>query len=122
MEIFFELYPILPLACPKDGLSKVDLTIVQFESSLIEWIFEGDEKVGQNAPELKDGFRNVMLLCVGMLFLVLLCFIFPALYTRIAAAWRNKRALGRSWSLNRKSLLRRSLRIGEQERGGYLRI
>lgn len=77
---------------------------------------------GQNAPELKDGFRNVILLCVAMLFLVLLCFIFPALYTRIAASWRNKRAMGRSWSLNRKSLLRRSLRIGEQERGGYLRI
>lgn len=77
---------------------------------------------GQNAPELKDGFRNVMLVCVAMLVLVLLCFIFPALYMRIAAVWREKRTLGRNWSLNRKSLLRRPLRIEDAARGGYLRI
>ncbi|KAG5114012.1 hypothetical protein JHK82_037281 [Glycine max] len=102
------------------------LSIIFLPLSIITGVFGmnvgGVPWTGQNTPELKEGFRNVMLLCVAMLFLVLLCFIFPALYTRIAAAWRNKRAMGRSWSLNRKSLLRRSLRIGEQERGGYLRI
>lgn len=77
---------------------------------------------GQNSPELKDGFRNVILVCIAMLLLVLLCFLFPALYTRIAAAWRNKRALGRNWSLNKKSLFRRPLRIEDPQRGGYLRI
>nr|KYP48492.1 Zinc transport protein zntB [Cajanus cajan] len=102
------------------------LSIIFLPLSIITGVFGmnvgGVPWTGQNDPLLKDGFRNVMLLCVAMLFLVLLCFIFPALYTRIAAAWRNKRALGRSWSLNRKSLLKRPLRIGDQERGGYLRI
>ncbi|CAJ1961388.1 unnamed protein product [Sphenostylis stenocarpa] len=103
------------------------LSIIFLPLSIITGVFGmnvgGVPWTGQNAPELKYGFRNVMLLCVAMLFLVLLCFLFPVLYTRIAAAWRNKRALGRNWSLNnRKSLLRRSLRIGDQDRGGYLRI
>lgn len=76
----------------------------------------------QSRPELKDGFRNVMLLCVAMLGLVLLCFIFPALYSRIMA-WRRRRAMRRSWSLNRKSFLRRTTSVGERtERGGYLRL
>ncbi|KAK7328065.1 hypothetical protein VNO77_22161 [Canavalia gladiata] len=101
------------------------LSIIFLPLSIITGVFGmnvgGVPWTGQNIPKQNDGFRNVMLLCVAMLFLVLLCFIFPALYTRIAAAWRSKRALGRSWSLNRKSLLRRSLRI-DQERGGYLRI
>ncbi|XP_014519039.1 uncharacterized protein LOC106776183 [Vigna radiata var. radiata] len=102
------------------------LSIIFLPLSIVTGVFGmnvgGVPWTGQNAPELKDGFRNVILLCVAMLFLVLLCFIFPALYTRIAAAWRNKRALRRNWSLNRKSLLRRSLRMGDQDRGGYLRI
>ncbi|KAI4296466.1 hypothetical protein L6164_036422 [Bauhinia variegata] len=69
-------------------------------------------------PDHKNGFRNVLLLCVTMLFIALLCFLFPALYTRIAA-WRKKSVLGRSWSINKKSLLRK---ITDQDRGGYLRI
>lgn len=74
---------------------------------------------GQKSPELKDGFRNVMFLCFGMLVLILLCFLFPALYTRLSA-WRRRRAMRKGWSLNRKSFLKRT--IGIQERGGYLRI
>ncbi|XVE66652.1 hypothetical protein DITRI_Ditri08aG0095700 [Diplodiscus trichospermus] len=73
----------------------------------------------QKDPAVQDGFRNVMILCVAMLLLVLLCFIFPALYTRLSA-WYRKRSLRRSWSLNRRSFLKRT--FGIQERGGYLRI
>lgn len=71
--------------------------------------------------EPKDGFRNVVFLCVAMLLLVLLCFLCPAAYSRIAA-WQRKRAMRRSWSLNRKSFLKRSVGVGVQERGGYLRL
>ncbi|XP_058771696.1 uncharacterized protein LOC131645057 [Vicia villosa] len=102
------------------------LSIIFLPLSIITGVFGmnvgGVPWTGQNAPELKDGFRNVMLVCVAMLVLVLLCFIFPALYMRIAAVWREKRTLGRNWSLNRKSLLRRPLRIEDAARGGYLRI
>lgn len=73
----------------------------------------------QKDPTLKDGFRNVMLLCVGLLFLALLCFVFPTLYKHLAE-WQRKRAIQRSWSLNRKSFLKRTR--GHDERGGYLRI
>lgn len=73
----------------------------------------------QRDPALRDGFRNVMLLCVGLLFLALLCFVFPALYKRLAE-WQRKRVMQRSWSLNRKSFLKRTPR--HDERGGYLRI
>lgn len=77
---------------------------------------------GQNAPELRDGFRNVMMLCLAMLLLVLLCFCFPFLYSRVAA-WQRIRALGRSWSLNSKSFLKRTVQNGAvHNRGGYLRI
>ncbi|XP_047319650.1 uncharacterized protein LOC124923730 [Impatiens glandulifera] len=74
--------------------------------------------------KIKDGFHNVMLLCLAMLvFLLLFFIIIPKLYTRVAA-WRRKRALNKSWSLNRKSFLKRTLEGGdEKERsGGYLRI
>lgn len=76
---------------------------------------------GQKDPTLKDGFRNVILLCVAMLLLALVCFSFPALYTRILA-WRRRRVMRRSWSLNRKSFLSRTHGIGVQERRGYLRL
>ncbi|KAF7803794.1 Zinc transport protein ZntB [Senna tora] len=101
------------------------LSIIFLPLSIITGVFGmnvgGVPWTGQNNPELKDGFRNVILVCVFMLLLVLLCFLFPTLYSRLAA-WRNKNVLGRSWSLNRKSLLRRPLHIGDQGRGGYLRI
>lgn len=75
---------------------------------------------GQRDPSIKHGFRNVMLLCVAMLLFVLLCFIFPALYSRITA-WQRRRAMRKSWSLNRKSFLKRTVG-GGGERGGYLRL
>lgn len=76
----------------------------------------------QRNPELKEGFRNVMFLCVVMLLLVLLCFSFPALYTYLAT-WNRRRKMRKSWSLNRKSFLKRTVRNGVEDRGGgYLRI
>ncbi|TYH77978.1 hypothetical protein ES332_D04G193600v1, partial [Gossypium tomentosum] len=75
----------------------------------------------QKDPALKDGFRNVMVLCLAMLILVLLCFIFPALYSRLSA-WRQRRSLLRNWSYNRRSFLRRSVGIQESGSGGYLKI
>ncbi|KAK8561355.1 hypothetical protein V6N13_149469 [Hibiscus sabdariffa] len=71
-------------------------------------------------PALKDGFRNVMALCLAMLILVLLCFICPALYSRLTA-WRRRRSLRRSWSHNRRSFVKRSSAIQENG-GGYIRI
>lgn len=101
------------------------LSIIFLPLSIITGVFGmnvgGVPWTGQTNPELKHGFRNVLLLCVVMLFLVLLCFIFPSLYTRLAA-WRRRRALRRSWSLNRKSFLKRTLGVGNQDREGYLRI
>lgn len=102
------------------------LSIIFLPLSVITGVFGmnvgGVPWTGQSKPELKDGFRNVMLLCVAMLVLLLLCFIFPALYSRIMA-WRRRRAMRRSWSLNRKSFVRRTTPIGERtERGGYLRL
>ncbi|KAG5592085.1 hypothetical protein H5410_042599 [Solanum commersonii] len=76
----------------------------------------------QREPELKEGFRNVMMLCVVLLLLVLLCFLFPALYSHIMA-WKRRRDMKRNWSLNRRSFLRRSTGVRERnERGGYLRL
>lgn len=75
---------------------------------------------GQRDPELKDGFRNVMFLCLAMLFLILLCFICPYLYTRFLA-WQRRRDMKRSWSFNKKSFLR-TVGVQAQGRNGYLRI
>ncbi|KAK9690575.1 hypothetical protein RND81_09G138400 [Saponaria officinalis] len=75
----------------------------------------------RNHPDIQDGFRNVMFLCAVMLVLVLLCFCFGSLYTRIHAWWTRK-TLKRSWSLNRKSFIKRTPRDGNEEREGYLRI
>ncbi|XP_043711998.1 zinc transport protein ZntB-like [Telopea speciosissima] len=72
---------------------------------------------GQDDPAIKDGFRNVMFLSVGVLLLLLLCFTFPSIYAHM----RNQRVLRRCWSLNR-SFLKRTLRVGSQERGGYTRM
>ncbi|KAI5313833.1 hypothetical protein L3X38_043009 [Prunus dulcis] len=101
------------------------LSIIFLPLSIITGVFGmnvgGVPWTGQKDPTLKNGFRNVMLLCVAMLLLALLCFSFPSLYTRIAT-WHRTRAMKRSWSLNRKSFLRRTHGIGVQERRGYLRI
>ncbi|KAJ7968338.1 Zinc transport protein ZntB [Quillaja saponaria] len=101
------------------------LSIIFLPLSIITGVFGmnvgGVPWTVQRNPDVKDGFRNVMLLCIGLLFLVLLCFIFPALYSHIAA-WRRKSVMRRSWSLNRKSFLKRNLEPEIQQRGGYLRI
>ncbi|CAK9187393.1 unnamed protein product [Ilex paraguariensis] len=99
------------------------LSIIFLPLSVITGVFGmnvgGVPWTEQRNPKVKEGFRNVMFVCFAMLLLVLLCFLFPALYTRIAA-WRRRRALRRSWSLNRKSFLKRTVTGGD--RGGYLRI
>lgn len=102
------------------------LSIIFLPLSIITGVFGmnvgGVPWTGQIDPKIKDGFRNVMILCAAMLLLVLLCFCFPTLYTHVAA-WHRKRAMRRSWSLNRKSFLKRTTENGGvQERGGYLRI
>ncbi|KAJ9552261.1 hypothetical protein OSB04_016306 [Centaurea solstitialis] len=73
---------------------------------------------GQRDPELANGFRNVMFLCVGMLLLVLLCFLFPCLHSRITT-WRRPRTVRRGWSFNHRSFLRRIISGGGGERGVY---
>ncbi|KAL3538733.1 hypothetical protein ACH5RR_002099 [Cinchona calisaya] len=102
------------------------LSIIFLPLSIITGVFGmnvgGVPWTGQDNPELKYGFRNVMLLCVTMLLLVLLFFVFPALYSRIMA-WQRRRALKRSWSLNRKSFHRRTTPVGDRtEKEGYLRL
>lgn len=69
-------------------------------------------------PALKDGFRNVLLVCAVMVVLLLLCFTFPAIYTRISA-WRNRKSLGRYRSFSRKSFARRNIN-GHIQGNGYL--
>lgn len=60
---------------------------------------------GKKDPALKDGFRNVLLLCAAILFLILFCIGFPYVYARFSA-WQRRRVLKRSWSQNRKSMRR----------------
>ncbi|GMI88326.1 hypothetical protein like AT2G04305 [Hibiscus trionum] len=99
------------------------LSIVFLPLSVITGVFGmnvgGVPWTMQNEPEIKDGFINVMVLCVVMLLLVLLCFLFPPLYTK-AAAWYKKQALVRSLSHNRRSSMRRT--AGIHERDSCLRI
>ncbi|PIA51919.1 hypothetical protein AQUCO_01000053v1 [Aquilegia coerulea] len=101
------------------------LSIIFLPLSIVTGVFGmnvgGVPWTGQNNPVLKDGFRNVMLICVAMLLFVLLCFIFPAIYVRLTS-WRKRMALKRSWSLNKRSIIRRNLEGRSQERSGYLRL
>ncbi|XP_038977080.1 uncharacterized protein LOC103699545 [Phoenix dactylifera] len=102
------------------------LSMIFLPLSIVTGIFGmnvgGVPWTNQRDPELKDGFINVMIVCAVILFLLLFCFIFPSLYTRISA-WRRKYALKKSWSLNRKSFFKRTLPNGGLWRGeGYTRI
>ena len=54
----------------------------------------------QRNPELKDGFRNVLLLCTAILFLLLVCFSAAPLYKNLRALWNKKR----KWKLTRWSV------------------
>ncbi|KAF8111980.1 hypothetical protein N665_0069s0007 [Sinapis alba] len=99
------------------------LSIIFLPLSIITGVFGmnvgGVPWTGQNKPELADGFRNVMYICLIMLVVVLSCVGFPALYSRIASWWRM-RAMNRNWSLNRRSFQKRPNIV--QERRGYLRL
>lgn len=102
------------------------LSIIFLPLSIITGVFGmnvgGVPWTGQRNPELEDGFRNVMMVCAAMLGIVLLCFLFPALYSRVMA-WRRRQVMQRSWSLNRRSIIRRAGIDGERtERGGYVRL
>lgn len=77
----------------------------------------------QNEPELKEGFHNVMLLCVALILLVLLCFLFPVFYASFVT-WKRRRDMKRSWSLNQKSFLRRTTSSSRErnDKGGYQQL
>ncbi|XP_076955684.1 uncharacterized protein LOC143630596 [Bidens hawaiensis] len=96
------------------------LSIIFLPLSLITGVFGmnvgGVPWTKQRDPKLKNGFRNVIFVCVATLILVLLCFLFPFLYSRISG-WRKQRTLKRSWSINRKSFLKRTIG-GGADRGG----
>ncbi|CAL9055572.1 uncharacterized protein LOC135676538 [Musa acuminata AAA Group] len=87
------------------------LSIIFLPLSIVTGIFGmnvgGVPWTGQRDPELQDGFINVMILCAMVVFLLLLCFIFPSLYAHISA-WQRKHSLKWSWSINGKSFLRRN--------------
>ncbi|XP_047341948.1 uncharacterized protein LOC124945537 [Impatiens glandulifera] len=76
----------------------------------------------QRDPAIKDGFRNVILICGVMIMFLLLCYFVPSLYTRFAA-WRRERAVRSSgyWSVNKKKSFLKRKTLGEEKRG-YLRI
>ncbi|GAB2292058.1 hypothetical protein Dimus_026305 [Dionaea muscipula] len=105
------------------------LSIVFLPLSVITGVFGmnvgGVPWTNQREPAVKDGFRNVMILCLAMLLVVLLCFAFRALYSRLGSWWGKKTTFKRSWSLDRTtSFLKRGTGTGglSLEREGYLRI
>ncbi|XP_031495711.1 uncharacterized protein LOC116261206 [Nymphaea colorata] len=75
----------------------------------------------QKDPNIKDGFRNVLLLCLALVMLLLLCFTTPYLYSRIAS-WSRQRTFRRSLSMNWRSFSRRGLLGGGFQGGGYVRL
>ncbi|KAJ8484478.1 hypothetical protein OPV22_016963 [Ensete ventricosum] len=101
------------------------LSIIFLPLSIITGIFGmnvgGVPWTAQRDPGLQDGFRNVMILCVLMLFLLLVSFSFPYLYARVKS-WHRRHAMRRSWSINRKSFLSRTFQRGGFQGGGYMRI
>nr|GMC78500.1 Zinc transport protein like [Ipomoea batatas]GMC81257.1 Zinc transport protein like [Ipomoea batatas]GMC83558.1 Zinc transport protein like [Ipomoea batatas]GMC85535.1 Zinc transport protein like [Ipomoea batatas] len=102
------------------------LSIIFLPLSIITGVFGmnvgGVPWTNQTEPALKDGFRNVMVLSVVMLLFVLLCFLFPTLCNQLIA-WRRRHAMRRSWSMNRRSFVRRGTGGTERTgRPGYLRL
>uniref|UniRef100_A0ACD5ZVY7 Uncharacterized protein n=1 Tax=Avena sativa TaxID=4498 RepID=A0ACD5ZVY7_AVESA len=67
-------------------------------------------------PKNLDGFVNVMVICAVILLLLLLCFLFPSLYSHVTA-WRTRRELTRSSSQNK-----RHLKPFKGHREGYMRL
>ncbi|CAA7399543.1 unnamed protein product [Spirodela intermedia] len=101
------------------------LSMIFLPLSIVTGIFGmnvgGVPWTAQRAPSLDNGFRNVLLICAGILLFLLVCFTFPALYARISA-WKRRRALKRNLSLNRKSFLKRGANGSPSEGRGYVRI
>ncbi|XP_044960554.1 uncharacterized protein LOC123411656 [Hordeum vulgare subsp. vulgare] len=67
-------------------------------------------------PANLDGFANVMLICAVILLLLLLCFLFPSLYSHVSA-WRTRRELTMSGSQNKGHL-----KLFKGHREGYMRL
>nr|GMD08794.1 Zinc transport protein like [Ipomoea batatas] len=102
------------------------LSIIFLPLSVITGVFGmnvgGVPWTNQKQPELQDGFRNVMQLCLAMLLFLLLCFLFPSLYNKVMA-WRRKQTMKRSWSLNQRSFVKRGTASAERaKKEGYLRL
>lgn len=102
------------------------LSIIFLPLSIITGVFGmnvgGVPWSGQDRPELKDGFINVMLICFGTVVFFLLCFLF---LSRVMS-WRQKSVPGRknwlNWLLG-KYFLQKTLPISEpKERGAYQRL
>ncbi|KAJ3678333.1 hypothetical protein LUZ60_002136 [Juncus effusus] len=98
------------------------LSIIFLPLSIVTGVFGmnvgGVPWTNQRDPALKDGFMNVMVLCVAVLLLLLVCFTFPTIYSRFSA-WRTRRALASNSSFNKRP--RRNILNGNH-RGGYIRL
>ncbi|AQK50935.1 zinc transport protein ZntB [Zea mays] len=97
------------------------LSIIFLPLSIVTGVFGmnvgGVPWTGQNKnPKNRDGFMNVMLICVAILLLLLLCFLFPSLYSHVTS-WRTRRELTRSNSQNR-----RHLKLFKGHKEGYMRL
>ncbi|XP_038682699.1 uncharacterized protein LOC119983105 [Tripterygium wilfordii] len=99
------------------------LSLIFLPLSIITGVFGmnvgGVPWTAQKNPVLKDGFRNVLFICAAVLLLLLLGFAFPTIYAQ-ASAWQRRRALKKSWSIDRKSFLKKTYGVSERE--GYLRL
>ncbi|KAK4757554.1 hypothetical protein SAY87_018855 [Trapa incisa] len=99
------------------------LSIIFLPLSIITGVFGmnvgGVPWTDQRNPEIKYGFRNVILLCIVVLFFLLFCFIFPSIYSCLTS-WRRRGAVWKGWSINRSFLIRQH--GTREERVGYLRI
>jgi Mg2+ and Co2+ transporter CorA len=73
----------------------------------------------QKDPTLKNGFRNVLLICAAILFLLLAFFGAVPLYMRLSA-WRKQLVGKRIWSSTRRSFSKRGNYFGDTHSGGYL--
>uniref|UniRef100_J3MQ31 Magnesium transporter n=2 Tax=Oryza brachyantha TaxID=4533 RepID=J3MQ31_ORYBR len=96
------------------------LSIIFLPLSIVTGVFGmnvgGVPWTEQKNPANRDGFFNVMLTCVVILLVLLLCFLFPSLYSHVSA-WRTRRALTRSSSQNK-----RHLKLFKGHKEGYIRL
>uniref|UniRef100_A0A0E0LQX2 Magnesium transporter n=1 Tax=Oryza punctata TaxID=4537 RepID=A0A0E0LQX2_ORYPU len=96
------------------------LSIIFLPLSIVTGVFGmnvgGVPWTEQKNPANLDGFFNVMLICVVILLILLLCFLFPSLYSHVSA-WRTRRALTRS-----SSHTKRHLKLFKGHKEGYMRL